>query len=321
MDLVSVITTSYNSAMYIDDCLSSIDVLNYPCIELLIIDDSSIDGTWEKIKRFYSKNKNRYTNFVIKQTDARIGFANCVNELIKMSKGKYIKKVDSDDMITKYAIDSFMEIANKVDADVYFSNGYLIDEKFRFSEIKNAKSLKKRYDKRQIDGNDILSELCSSCYISNPGTFFPRKTFEKFGLYNSDYISEDYEYWLRISTRGAIFKYIDEPTFYYRELNSSLSHFGKTSNERKRLYLFEVSKYSLLKKYINYANNDQKFKILNTALSYSISNSDCDRVNEVLNSIKNYNVKISIKNKIKYLVYKLKLMKLYIYFCDIIFNK
>ena len=317
MDLVSIITTSYNTVNYIDDCLASIYALTYPNLEFIVIDDGSTDGTWERICFWQDKFNSKFARFIAKQTTVKLGFAESVNELIRMSNGKYIKKVDSDDMITSFAIDKFVEIANRETADVYFSNGYIIGKDFKFSEYNNVSNLRIKYYNCPIDGSDITGELCTGCYISNPGTFIPKNTFLKYGLYDSKYYTEDYEFWLRISSNGARFKYVNDFAFYYRNLPNSLSHFSKTKEGIEKNYKFELGKYSLVSKYISFANEHQKFLFYNISLGCFLTYFDDDNINQIINLMRINKIKITNKNKFKYIIYKCKLMKMYIVIRDL----
>ena len=54
--LVSIITPSYNSARFINDCVSSVLEQTYTNWELIIIDDDSDDNSKELISDFASKD-------------------------------------------------------------------------------------------------------------------------------------------------------------------------------------------------------------------------------------------------------------------------
>ncbi len=56
--LISIIMPTFNVGPYIDQCLGSIDAQTYPNIELIIVDDRSDDGTFEKCQAYASSHSN-----------------------------------------------------------------------------------------------------------------------------------------------------------------------------------------------------------------------------------------------------------------------
>jgi glycosyltransferase involved in cell wall biosynthesis len=51
-EIVSIVVSTHNSARYLEGCLQSIRSQTYPNIELIIVDDSSRDGTCEIAKKY-----------------------------------------------------------------------------------------------------------------------------------------------------------------------------------------------------------------------------------------------------------------------------
>ena len=47
--LVSILVACHNSEQYIDECIKSLLSQTYPKLEIIICDDASQDGTWNKL--------------------------------------------------------------------------------------------------------------------------------------------------------------------------------------------------------------------------------------------------------------------------------
>ena len=92
MDKISVIIPVYNVERYLRECLDSIINQTYRNLEIICIDDGSLDNSINILKD-YSKIDNR---IFIKQQQNR-GPSKARNEGIKISTGKYLIFVDSDD--------------------------------------------------------------------------------------------------------------------------------------------------------------------------------------------------------------------------------
>lgn len=84
-----IITTCYNCAKYIENCLNSVKNQTYSNFEFYLIDDCSIDGTSDIILQFQQKFPFAY----IKNT-TRIG-----SSLFNMLKAINISKCDKEDII------------------------------------------------------------------------------------------------------------------------------------------------------------------------------------------------------------------------------
>lgn len=116
--LVSVIITTYNRERYIAEAIESVLCSSYNNFELIICDDASTDKTIE-IARSYEEKDERikvYVNEVnIKQFQNR-------NKSAEFAQGKYIKFLDSDDVIYASGLETMVFAMEKFpDAGIGFS--------------------------------------------------------------------------------------------------------------------------------------------------------------------------------------------------------
>lgn len=113
--LVSVIVPVYNIEKYVDACISSIIDQTYKNIEIIIVDDGSVDDSgrlsdeWEKrdhrIKVIHQENK---------------GASAARNAAMTICTGEYLIFVDGDDMISNDMIESLYQASQKTKADCIF---------------------------------------------------------------------------------------------------------------------------------------------------------------------------------------------------------
>lgn len=109
--LVSVIVPVYNIEKYVDACISSIIDQTYKNIEIIIVDDGSVDDSgrlsdeWEKrdhrIKVIHQENK---------------GASAARNAAMTICTGEYLIFVDGDDMISNDMIESLYQASQKTKA-------------------------------------------------------------------------------------------------------------------------------------------------------------------------------------------------------------
>ena len=92
--------SAQNAGEYISKSIESILNQSYKNIELLIIDDGSLDNTYEVMKEFKRKEGNVY---IFKNTQNK-GLTKSLNILLQNTQGKYIARQDADDTSHKERI-------------------------------------------------------------------------------------------------------------------------------------------------------------------------------------------------------------------------
>jgi len=91
--LISVVMPVYNEQRYLASALDSILNQTYKNIELVVVDDGSVDGTKEILCRYEKSDKRVKAYF---QENA--GIASALNKGVKLSTGDYIARMDADDL-------------------------------------------------------------------------------------------------------------------------------------------------------------------------------------------------------------------------------
>ncbi|HIP11775.1 MAG TPA: glycosyltransferase family 2 protein, partial [Arcobacter sp.] len=91
--MVSVLLSVYNGEKYLDEAIESILNQTYQDFEFIIINDGSTDKSLEIIEK-YKKEDNRIV--VISRENK--GLIYSLNEGISQAKGKYIARMDADDI-------------------------------------------------------------------------------------------------------------------------------------------------------------------------------------------------------------------------------
>lgn len=112
-DLLSIIVPVYNARPYLKHCIESLLAQTYPSIEILLIDDGSLDGSSEICKTYAEKDERiRFLQH------AHQGVCHARNKALDIMKGNYIAFVDADDWIEETMFQKLMTLAKEHDADV-----------------------------------------------------------------------------------------------------------------------------------------------------------------------------------------------------------
>ncbi len=113
---ISVLMTAYNREPYIAEAIESVLHSHFQDFELIIVDDRSSDGTVE-IARQYEKTDARVKVHLNPQN---LGDYPNRNRAVSLATGKYVKFVDSDDVIYPYSLD-FMHAAMEAHPQAAFA--------------------------------------------------------------------------------------------------------------------------------------------------------------------------------------------------------
>lgn len=255
--LISIVTPSYNSVKYIEDCILSVLNQNYPSFEHIIVDGGSTDGTIEVLKK-YSHLK------WISEPDK--GMTNALNKSFLMTNGSIIGWLNSDDYYDRNVFQEVISQFRNTHFDVIYANFTFIDEQ---------KSFVKKFNSVKPDMNILLYY---GCYIPSTTTFFSKRIFNEQNYLDEDYkVCMDKEFFTRLMKLNYKFKHVNKNFAFFRLRTDNLGkldqRYWPLENEKilnKYSYIYDfIKKYKLkkvlfyifgLKKYIYAIANNFKTK-------------------------------------------------------------
>jgi glycosyltransferase involved in cell wall biosynthesis len=174
---ISLITVTYNSEKYLEECIVSVIRQNYKNIEHIIIDGQSADSTVSIIER-YSSNISHW----ISEKDN--GIYHAINKGMRLATGDIIGLLNSDDVLASSDVISTIVncfTANKIDSlygDLVYVDQYNIDKVVRTWRGQNYKRDRFKY----------------GWMPAHPTFYFKRELVDQFGAYESHYFTAaDYE--------------------------------------------------------------------------------------------------------------------------------
>jgi glycosyltransferase involved in cell wall biosynthesis len=106
--MISIIVPTFNRGDLISQTIISIINQSYLNWEILIIDDHSTDNTKDVVDGFMNQDNRIY--FLLRPHNLPKGANSCRNFGLLKSKGKYIKWMDSDDVLVKDCLSNQVEI-------------------------------------------------------------------------------------------------------------------------------------------------------------------------------------------------------------------
>lgn len=138
---ISVIITAYNVEDFISQCLDSIINNSLKEIEIICIDDCSVDKTYDILKH-YAQIDNR---IILIKNDSNKGQSRSINIGLDLAKGEYVYFLDSDDYISNNFLYELYNTGIKYNADIIHSSNVVelfYDEKTKTDyKIKNNEKI------------------------------------------------------------------------------------------------------------------------------------------------------------------------------------
>lgn len=210
----------YNAAKYLDASIKSIFNQTFSNFEFIIINDCSIDNSKKIIKSYDDKRIRYYENY------KNLGIAATLNHGLELSKGKYIVRMDADDISLPKRIEKqidFMETNSKTGiCGTYCKTFGLFEKEFFYPTLHS----------------EILKAILTYNPIAHPTAIFRNDFFKKFKLnYSVKYkYCEDYELWTRAIKYFEIAN-IPEILLYHRRHTQQASFKHK---EEQKLNAFKI---------------------------------------------------------------------------------
>lgn len=153
---ISTIIPTFNRRHTLNRAIQSVLNQDYPCQELIIIDDGSNDGT-QKLINALQKKAPQHTDIRFARLKSNHGVSTARNKGLSMAKNDWIAFLDSDDEWT----------SNKLKKQIQFLNRYPFYRLLQSEEtwIRNGKHFnKKEYHIKK--GGWIFSSCLERCMIS-----------------------------------------------------------------------------------------------------------------------------------------------------------
>ena len=209
--MISVVMPVYNGEKFLKEAIESILNQTYKDFEFLIVYDESTDGTLSIIQEFQEKD----TRVVLINGDKE-GISGALNKGIKKSRGKYIARLDADDISLATRFEK--QIIHMEDSGVDICGGH--------SLLINSNG--------KINGLNVVPISHKMCALSllfkvpfaHPSVMIRKRFLDtnslKYGQ-SSYKIAEDLDLWLRMYGCGARFGNVDSVVLKYRILRGSLS--------------------------------------------------------------------------------------------------
>ncbi|MEL7608284.1 MAG: glycosyltransferase [Bacillota bacterium] len=200
--LISVVMANYNTDEgYLRCCIESILHQTHQHFEFIIIDDCSVNNSLKVIQSYVD------SRIILLKNDSNHGISYSVNRGLATAKGKYIARMDSDDIAHPRRLElqvAFLESHPNIAAIA--------------ARAQNFGDRKGLFACMETDPEKIKLALFFACAINNPSTMFRKTVVEEHHIvYNEEFSNgEDYLFWTNLVRVGSIYEYPKILMFYRR---------------------------------------------------------------------------------------------------------
>jgi len=216
---ISIIVPAYNEEKTIRSCIQSLQNLDYPNYEVIIVDDGSTDKTFEETSRCKGIK-------VIRQENQ--GKPNALNNGIRESDGEIVLTVDADTTIDRQALRKIADrFAAREDLGAVAGNVKVKAEPKILNILQSAE---------YATGINLLrkgqSVLGCVMIVPGPVAALKREAVERAGFFSNDTFAEDFDITLKILKNGYKIEY-EEGSLAYTDAPKNTEDLIK---QRRRWY-------------------------------------------------------------------------------------
>ena len=236
---ISVIMPVYNGEKFLREAIESILNQTYKDFEFLIVYDESTDETLSIIQGFQEQDER-----VVLINGDKEGISGALNKGIEKARGKYIARLDADDISLPTRFETQINHMESLGLDICGGHSLLIDSD---GKVNGIGVVPRSHDLCGLSMMFMVPFAHSSVMILKG--FLTNSSLKYEGKY------EDFDMWIRMFSAGAKFGNVDDIVIRYRVLDESLSTVhaaGSRRDTRRVLKTFRTEHQQYLSGVIKY---------------------------------------------------------------------
>ncbi|HLP10794.1 MAG TPA: glycosyltransferase family 2 protein [Flavobacteriales bacterium] len=220
---ISVVMPLYNKRPYVKEAIESVLNQSFGDFELIVVDDGSTDGSQDVIK---TVNDKRLFFF---QNEKNLGTAGNANKCIDLSKGKYIARLDADDLMTPGRLFQQLQLMEK-NSDIGISSGAV--------EIFGAK---KEIWSMPLTHDELAANILFKPPIAQGASMIRKEMLIKNNLRydeNSLNVAEDWLMWFKCF-KVTKFANVPEVLILYRQYDGNITNNANHNFYQSRKFVYD----------------------------------------------------------------------------------
>jgi len=241
-DLISVIVPVYNVEKYLPQCINSILNQTIKNLEIILVDDGSLDRSGKICDEFSEKD-----NRIIVIHKENNGLSSARNAGLEIATGNYLGFVDSDDWLDENMYETLLSLSKDTNADISCCDFFkTANGEDKIPPINNE--VIKSFN--NIEGlNNFYTDLYTQTVVAW-NKLYTRTLFDNV-IYPTGKIHEDEGTTYKLFYKSNKITYTNRALYYYRKTPNSIT---TSKFNKKRLDILDV--YDEKIKFMKNINND-----------------------------------------------------------------
>lgn len=243
--MISTIIITFNSQNQIEECFKSLEINKKIQLEILVVDNNSIDKTCQIIQK-------KFFHVKLIKNKANIGFAKACNQGAKIAKGKYLLFLNPDTIVKPGCIEKVVDFLEKkkdaavVGCKMLNTDGSLQSSCGNFPSISNIildriPIINKIFKTVLIRQEDFYTKEQNLDWVSGAFFLVKKDVFFKLGGFNERYFMyiEEIDFCYRAKKAGYKIYYNPKAEIIHYDMGKSKERkLAKANNMRKGFSIF-----------------------------------------------------------------------------------
>ena len=212
--LVSIIILNYNAGQLILDCLESITKTNYDNLEVIVVDNASIDES-------HRKCKEKFENIRLIENEKNLGYCEGNNVGIQNAKGEFVVILNPDTIVDPDWLTELIHAYNRYGEALYQPKHLSLNEKSIIMSAGNMMNVfgfgyAREKGKKDVNQYNMIEQIG---YASGTCLFAPSSVFKKVGLLDPFIFlyHDDLDLGWRAAQLGIKSYYVPSSVIYHAE--------------------------------------------------------------------------------------------------------
>ena len=212
--LVSIIILNYNAGQLILDCLESITKTNYDNLEVIVVDNASIDES-------HRKCKEKFENIRLIENEKNLGYCEGNNVGIQNAKGEFVVILNPDTIVDPDWLTELIRAYNRYGEALYQPKHLSLNEKSIIMSAGNMMNVfgfgyAREKGKKDVNQYNMIEQIG---YASGTCLFVPSSVFKKVGLLDPFIFlyHDDLDLGWRAAQLGIKSYYVPSSNIYHAE--------------------------------------------------------------------------------------------------------
>jgi len=215
---ISIIILNYNNDKDTVECVNSVKMLDYPDFEIILVDNGSSDGSYEKLKE-------RFGNLMFIRNPKNLGFAEGNNVGIRQAlanSADYVLVLNNDTIIDKNFLNEMLAASKRHPKALIFGPKiYFADDQKKLwyagGKINRLTGLPYHIGENKMDNGQYDNEREVE-FVTGCAMFIKTELFDSIGFFDPDYFCfcEDADLCFRARKRGTRLVYVPSSILWHK---------------------------------------------------------------------------------------------------------